>query len=224
MNDSWRYFFYYTFGLLPSVFFGLRFLIQWIASEKKRESYVGKLFWRLSFFGNLLLSIHYFIQMQYLLLLIQTTNGYIAWRNLNLLNKKQTIPFKYSILILLVVILVTTAFFFFQVTLFSIPFRILEIPAGLLNNSPNAVSALWHLFGGVGCLLFASRFWIQWWVAERSGESKLGKSFWYISIVGSLSALVYFVHINDWVSSLNYLFGLIPYIRNLMLTRKAVLN
>ena len=74
----------------------------------------------------------------------------------------------------------------------------------------------WHIFGLLGCFLFASRFWVQWMETEKTGLSRLSKHFWQLSIVGSLAAVIYFVYINDWVSTLNYSFGLIPYLRNLM--------
>lgn len=92
---------------------------------------------------------------------------------------------------------------------------IVQMPTSLDNN----VSILWHLFGGAGCILFASRFWIQWLEAEKSKESKVGKKFWIISIIGSLVALIYFLQVKDWISSINYSFGLIPYIRNLVLSK-----
>jgi len=220
MQENWRYFLYATLGLLPSVFFGLRFLIQWISSEQKKKSYVDKTFWRLSFCGNLLLSIHYFIQIQYLLLIIQVANGFIAWRNIDLLNKnKRQIPFKLSLFVLGLIILVTSLLFFAQSIILSLPIRMLEMPIALFKKGGSEISILWHVFGSAGCLLFASRFWFQWLGAEKSKESTLSKNFWMISIFGSVTALIYFLHIKDWVSALNYSLGLIPYIRNLILSK-----
>lgn len=219
IQENWRYFFYYTFGLLPSVFFTLRFLIQWVNSEKKKKSYVNTTFWYLSFLGNTLSSIHYFIQLQYLLMLIQVTNGFISWKNISLLkSRKNKTNFTKSIFLLVLLLTIASMIFFSQFVFISEPIKILEIPFGLSKQRMGEISILWHLLGGFGCLLFASRFWIQWLEAEKSGESQLSKNFWSISICGSVIALIYFLHIKDWVSSLNYSFGLIPYVRNLLLS------
>lgn len=217
--ESWRHFLYYTLGLVPPLFFGLRFLIQWISSEKKKKSYVNKTFWYLSLCGNCLLAVHYFIQIQYLLMLIQVVGGFISWRNINLLSvDKKT--FRWSLALLIVSMAVTTLVFFAQSIFLTLPMNILEIPAGLVKTAD--VSFVWHLFGSVGCLVFASRFWFQWIEAEKSGVSRLSKNFWLISIFGSVASLIYFFHIKDWVSCLNYGFGLIPYIRNLMIFKKTL--
>lgn len=218
-QESWRHFFYYTFGLLPSLFFTLRFLIQWISSEKRKESFVTKTFWSLSLCGNCLLCLHYFIQLQYLLMLIQVINGFISWRNLDLMSVKHR-SFRVSLAVLITSLFFSSLLFFSQFIFVEAPLEILSIPFGLLKDNSQEISPLWHLFGGAGCLLFASRFWIQWVEAERSGKSHLNKNFWTISIAGSSLALIYFFHIGDTVSCLNYSFGLIPYIRNLILFYK----
>src|SRR5271166_6628890 len=93
--DEWRLYLYYPLGLLPSLFFTLRFLIQWIRSEQEKISYVGTLFWKLSIAGNLLLLSHYFLQGQYPFALIQTGNAVFAWRNLNLMQRRK-LPFAFS--------------------------------------------------------------------------------------------------------------------------------
>ncbi len=218
---DWRYFSYYVFGLAPALFFGLRFLFQWISSEQKKRSYVGKSFWYLSLCGNCLLAIHYFVQMQYLLLLLQVANGFISWRNLNLLKVRgKKINFQFSLIILFTLLSATSGLFFLQAHSLSLPVNLLEIPLSLIKKDQSDISLVWHLFGAFGCVLFASRFWIQWLETERSGVSRLSSNFWIISILGSASAFIYFFYINDFVSCLNYAFGFIPYMRNLMLIKR----
>jgi lipid-A-disaccharide synthase-like uncharacterized protein len=68
--DDWRSFLY-PLGFVASILFFLRFYIQWFKSEKKRESHVTPIFWRLSFFANMIMVIHGVIQFQYPLSLIQ---------------------------------------------------------------------------------------------------------------------------------------------------------
>jgi len=221
MLNNWRHFLYFMLGFLPSIFFGSRFLLQWIRSEKKKKSIVGSLFWKLSISGNLLLALHYFIQFQYQFLLIQSVNAFISWRNLNILKKEgKAGSFRRALVILFGTIGFTICVCLIQNIWTSHNVKLLQTPIGHLSDRRGDVHILWHFFGFFGGLLFASRFWIQWLVVERRRVSELTKSFWILSVLGSLSALVYFVRIYDWVGVANYSFGLIPYIRNLMLIRK----
>jgi lipid-A-disaccharide synthase len=72
----------------------------------------------------------------------------------------------------------------------------------------------------MGLALFSTRFWIQWWCAEQEKKSYLSGSFWWISLIGESLCLIYFLKIHDPVNSIGPAFGLIPYIRNLMLIYK----
>jgi len=49
-----------VFGLLGNAIFGARFLVQWIASEKKGRVVVPPVFWHLSFWGSLVSLIYGF--------------------------------------------------------------------------------------------------------------------------------------------------------------------
>ena len=46
-----------VFGLAAQTLFAARFLVQWIASERKRKSHVPVLFWWLSLSGGILMMI-----------------------------------------------------------------------------------------------------------------------------------------------------------------------
>ena len=162
MYTDWRYLSYYTLGFLPSIFFGSRFIIQWIKSEKERKSYVNKAFWYLSLFGNCLLSIHYFVQIQYPLFLIQTINGFISWRNINLLSKTATKPFKLSVVILASTVTLSSLLFFIQTKFIATDIRFFEIPFALIDHTKSHnIPLLWHLFGTFGCFLFGIRAWFK---------------------------------------------------------------
>ena len=43
-----------TFGLLGQFIFGARFIVQWIASERKRQSHIPIVFWYLSIVGGII--------------------------------------------------------------------------------------------------------------------------------------------------------------------------
>lgn len=217
--DEWRYFLYYPLGLLPSLFFTLRFLVQWIQSERLKMSYVDALFWRLSITGNLLLLCHYFLQGQYPFALIQTGNAVISWRNLNLMQRQKK-PVSFATVV---------GFFIASFSLVTLLFVLETMVIGEVNwiRAPQSSKTLvadpgllWHAVGIFGQGLFASRFWVQWWESEKLQKSELGRVFWWLSLVGSAISVVYFLQIRDVISIVNQSFGMIPYVRNLMLLRK----
>jgi len=76
---------------------------------------------------------------------------------------------------------------------------------------------MWVAVGALGQAIFFSRFMLQWIASERRGVSHVPRSFWWLSIVGSLVLLVYGVVRHDPVFVVAYLFNCIPYARNLML-------
>lgn len=65
--------------------------------------------------------------------------------------------------------------------------------------------------------LFASRFIVQWILSEKKGESHIPLIFWYLSIVGGLGLLIYAIYRQDPVIILGQSFGIIVYMRNLIL-------
>lgn len=75
-------------------------------------------------------------------------------------------------------------------------------------------------FGFLGQALFSARFIVQWLVSERRRESVIPLAFWYFSIAGGLTLLIYAVLRHDPVFTLGQLAGLVVYARNLMLIRK----
>lgn len=219
MIEEWRPLLYYPLGLLPSLFFGLRFFVQWLQSEKAGRSLVTPLFWRFSLAGNLLLMIHYFIQVQYPFCLLQATNAVISWRNLNLLNSKKPVSSRTALFIFITTIPLITFLFLAQSYWIIGEIDWVRTPVKLFDEQREFHSFSWHCFGFLGQMLFTSRFWLQWMQAEKYQASGFDKSFWKISIAGSLLSLVYFVKIRDTVSIINISFSLVPYVRNLMLMR-----
>jgi lipid-A-disaccharide synthase-like uncharacterized protein len=219
MTEEWRELLY-SLGFLSSLVFGARFLLQWLDSERKKESVVTPLFWRLSLLGNALLLTHSFIQMQLPVFLIQLCNALISWRNLNLMERK--IPLKAFLTRGFGFALFGLALYFSQFIWFAAEGPLFRLPASPWQDpSHPPLSLLWHLFGLGGMVLFNSRFWVQWWFAEKEGKSILGAAFWWISLIGDACCIVYFAKINDPVNLVGPALGLIPYVRNLMLISRA---
>ena len=78
-----------VFGLIGQLLFGCRFLIQWIASEIKKESHIPIVFWYLSLSGGCALLI-YAIHIQDPIFILGQFGGAIVYtRNLTLIKRKR---------------------------------------------------------------------------------------------------------------------------------------
>ena len=51
----------------------------------------------------------------------------------------------------------------------------------------------WKLIGMVGALMFGGRWLVQFIASKRQGKPVIPRAFWYMSIVGSLMTLSYFI-------------------------------
>ena len=80
------------------------------------------------------------------------------------------------------------------------------------------------LIGFIGQGLFASRFIFQWIYSEKLGRSAIPVVFWYLSIVGGGSLLIYAIFRKDPVIILGQMFGILIYSRNLILIYKESKN
>ena len=79
---------------------------------------------------------------------------------------------------------------------------------------------LFLCIGFVGQGIFASRFVVQWIYSEKKGESTIPILFWYLSILGGVSLLVYAIFRKDPVIISGQLFGILIYTRNLILIKR----
>ena len=80
----------------------------------------------------------------------------------------------------------------------------------------------WALIGWLGNAIFFSRFLVQWYATEKRKQVVVPSAFWWLSIAGSLLLLAYALfYRNDKVIIFSYAFNWIPYIRNLMIHRRA---
>lgn len=77
------------------------------------------------------------------------------------------------------------------------------------------------IIGFLGQGVFASRFIIQWYLSERKRESYVPVIFWYLSIIGGVSLLVYAIFRKDPVIILGQSFGILIYARNLFLIYRS---
>lgn len=221
MMDEWRTFLY-PLGFLSALAFGARFIIQWLQSERAQQSLVPRSFWVLSLAGNLLLMIHSFIQIQFHICLVQVCNAAISWRNLDLMQtKRPPISFKWVCIIMAGSVLAISLAFAAQDWWLMREGSWFRIPTAPWQTSSNpSIPFFWHILGTIGYLLFSSRFWVQWWMAEKAHASRLPLSFWWLSLIGAVFSIAYFLRMSDSVNLIGPLVGIIPYLRNLMLIHK----
>ena len=78
-----------AFGLTGQVIFGMRFIVQWIASERKRESHIPIVFWYLSIVGGIITTA-YAIHKRDIVFIIGQGAGLIVYtRNLMLIYRAE---------------------------------------------------------------------------------------------------------------------------------------
>ena len=81
-------------GFIGQGLFSARFLIQWVVSEKKRESVIPLPFWYFSLLGGITLFIYAFSKKDLVIMVGQGTGILIYTRNLYLIYRKRKLDFK----------------------------------------------------------------------------------------------------------------------------------
>jgi lipid-A-disaccharide synthase-like uncharacterized protein len=77
-------------GLMGNAAFFSRFLVQWVASERARESVIPRAFWHLSIVGSLLLLAYAIHKRDPIFILAYLPNAFVYIRNLVLIRRKET--------------------------------------------------------------------------------------------------------------------------------------
>ncbi|HXH12108.1 MAG TPA: lipid-A-disaccharide synthase N-terminal domain-containing protein [Alphaproteobacteria bacterium] len=77
-------------GFVGQLLFGLRFLVQWLASERKGESIIPIYFWYFSLVGSLILLAYAIFRRDPVFILGQSTGLFVYLRNLMLIYRKRT--------------------------------------------------------------------------------------------------------------------------------------
>ena len=196
-------------GFLAQVFFAARGLVQWILSERARKVLSPSIFWILSLAGAYLLCIYGWLRNDFAIVFGQFVSYYVYLWNLNAKGVWQRLPW------------------IVRLVLFATPLVAICLVIGnagtffeqFLNN---ADVPMWLVvFGSAGQILFTLRFIYQWLYCRRDGQSQLPAGFWRISLAGALIILSYGILRLDPVLMVGHGFGLITYIRNLMLAHNS---
>ena len=75
-------------GFVGNLVFSLRFVVQWLASERKKESVVPVSFWYFSIVGSLLMLLYFIFRRDPVGILGFLPNSFIYMRNLYLIRQK----------------------------------------------------------------------------------------------------------------------------------------
>ena len=90
-------------------------------------------------------------------------------------------------------------------------------PADGLDPQHTGLPWGWLAFGYTGQALFTGRMLVQWIATERKRQSVVPVLFWWLSLLGGLVLLIYFLRRGDPVGVVGQLFGSVVYARNLLL-------
>ena len=208
--DGW---FIFLLGISAQILFSARMLVQWLMSERSRRVVSPLLFWVLSLAASLIFFVYGWLRSDFAIMLGQVIGYYAYLWNLKLKGAFSPMGKVPGHALLTALIL----------------FPVLGITTVALRN-PDAAAALFSgenihrgvlLFGTVGQLIFSTRFIYQTLYSARRGESILPPGFWRISLAGALLILAYGIMRLDAVVILAQSFGILTYVRNLVLWRKS---
>ncbi len=86
------------------------------------------------------------------------------------------------------------------------------------------VEYVWLAVGLMGQAIFSARFIVQWLVSEKEKRSVIPVVFWYLSLLGGITLLVYSIYKRDPVFILGQSTGVLIYSRNLFLIQRERLS
>jgi lipid-A-disaccharide synthase-like uncharacterized protein len=90
----------------------------------------------------------------------------------------------------------------------------------LLFNITSPLGIAWVTVGFLGQAMFTGRMLLQWITSERPRRSVVPVAFWWMSIVGGLMLLAYFLWRKDIVGTIGQSTGVLIYGRNLLLIHR----
>jgi lipid-A-disaccharide synthase-like uncharacterized protein len=86
---SWNWDAWVVFGYAGQLCFTLRFIVQWVSSEKRKESFIPVYFWYFSLAGGLVLSFYAWHRRDPVFLLGQSAGLIVYIRNLMLIRNQK---------------------------------------------------------------------------------------------------------------------------------------
>lgn len=196
-----------SIGFLAQGFFSARILVQWALSERAKKVLSPSIFWILSIAGSYLLCLYGWLRDDFAIILGQFISYYIYLWNLSVKGLWKNIPVVFRAILLITPVIAICFVAGNAGDFIERFFRNDDVPLWLL------------LYGSAGQILFTLRFIYQWFYSHKRGLSVLPAGFWIISLIGSLSIVSYGIIRHDIVLIVGQSFGLVAYIRNLMILK-----
>jgi lipid-A-disaccharide synthase-like uncharacterized protein len=212
MNSSW---YIYALGFVAQGLFSARILVQWLMSEKQKKVVNPTLFWVLSLIASIVYFVYAYLRNDFSIMLGLFISYFIYLWNMGMKGvwKKLTPA---AVRIPLVSLLVALPFAAVSVLFLRDP------QAAVANLFHNDLIPGWMIvMGTVGQLVFTVRFIYQFVYSHRRNESLLPVGFWIIGVVGGTILVTYGALRHDWVLLVGQAFGLVTYIRNLMIWHRS---
>lgn len=194
-----------VFGFIGQLLFFMRFILQWLFTERYKKSIVPVSFWYFSLIGSFMLLTYATLIKDPIFILGQSTGAIIYLRNLSLIYKERgtrSKHFTYKMVLMLLVYfgLVSVAAMFY--------------PDVIREDKPSYTGYIFAI-GITAQTMFFARFLAQWMYSEKMKKSAFPVIFWYFSMAGSSLLLTYSVLVHDPVFIAGQSVGLLIYFRNL---------
>lgn len=100
----------------------------------------------------------------------------------------------------------------------------MDLVISFFQDIINQLNDPWKIFGIAAQSFFMMRFVVQWFASERAGKSVMPVAFWYFSLLGAMSLLVYGIREREIVIIMGQSFPMVIYLRNLRLIYKHKKN
>ena len=194
--------------MVAQVFFSARMFVQWIMSERSHKVVSPTLFWVFSVGGSILFFFYGWLRDDFSIILGQFLSYYIYCWNLKKKEISRNIPRIVSIIVPLIPLIAVVA-------------TLRDAPHFMNTFLRNDKIPLWVvIWGSLGQIIFTMRFIYQWFYSKRKNESVLPLGFWVFSITGSSIIVAYGIYRLDPILILGQSFGLVAYIRNIMIGKR----
>lgn len=100
----------------------------------------------------------------------------------------------------------------------------MDIISAFFQDIIHQLNDPWKIFGIAAQSFFMMRFAVQWLASERAGKSVMPVAFWYFSLLGAMSLLVYGIREREIVIIMGQSVPMVIYLRNLRLIYKHKKN
>ena len=211
--------FFEAMGVCAAFIFYGRFYLQWIVSERRKESVVPIGFWYMSALGSLMLLVYAAYLRSPVGALSHTFNIVIYARNLiHIWRERGTLSRRRNIIVHASMGAVVLAALALLIWTWAREYQATQS----INAGNTRGTWLWIGIGVLGQGLFGCRFLVQWIATERARKSVVPPVFWYLSIVAACLFLLSFVQREEWVFVAGVATTIPIYARNIWFVRRGV--